>query len=355
MEHLRPPSSALNHPLFQRLDPSANPGRCARTLGNALPLRHLHALTPASEWWHRDGDLALSGLRFAASVGSPFLMECDGHPLHWLTLVHDGHVTIKQGKHTHALGPGDGVIIPGQPWSLLGQHSSTTSIGFDPMLVMTAARALAPAHWIPPPPSETPLRRLLPLPSQEDATCAALVKAIGLTLPSIHLLAQLGEGCLDGFLVQPQMYRFLAALVFAELRVKHPVDDTSPDSGDRRLDRVLDYITLHLDKPLPLSVLEAQSNYSRRSLHYAFQQRFRCSPLQWIRQQRMELAIHRFQHPQHGDSVATVAKACGYRSLSRFRIDFERTYGVKPSAVLRGIAPPNNSSGSGAKDHEADG
>jgi AraC-like DNA-binding protein len=350
VEHTQLQPTALNHPLLPRLGPSVTPGICARTLGNALPLRHLESLTPASEWWHHDGDLALAKLRVAASVGSPFLVECDGHSLHWLTLVHDGHATVKQGNHIHSLGPGDGVIVPGQPWTLLGQHSSTTSIGFDPMLVMTAARAMAPAKWLPPPPSQTPLRQVLSITTEADTTCAALVGGMAMVLPALHHVAQLGDGFLDHLLVIPQIYRFLAALVFADLREVNHADDSNHDSGDRRLDRVLDYITLHLHEPLPLSVLEDQSNYSRRSLHYAFQHRFGCSPMQWIRQQRMELALNRLQHPQPEDSVAAVAAACGYRSPNRFRIDFERTYGYKPSLVLRGRAPSIASSSTSSLD-----
>jgi AraC-like DNA-binding protein len=65
--------------------------------------------------------------------------------------------------------------------------------------------------------------------------------------------------------------------------------------------------------------------------------------MQWIRQQRMQVALQRLQNPHPRDSVAAVALSCGYRSQSRFRIDFERTFGCKPSAVLRGEqVPPVN-------------
>jgi AraC-like DNA-binding protein len=350
VEHTSSPPSALSHPLLTRLDPSANPGVCAQILGNALPLRHLEALTPAARWWHRDGCLCLSRLRVAASVGSPVQWDCNGHPLHWLTLVHDGHATVKQGPQIHSLGAGEGVIVTGQPWTLQGQESSITSIGFDPLLVIAAARAMAPLQWLPPPPSETPLRRVVSLPTRADGTCAALVRALELTLPTAHELAQLGDGCLERFLIVSQMYRLLAAIVFADLRTEPHLEDDSSDNGDRRLDRVLDYISLHLHEPLPLSVLEAQSNYSRRSLHYAFQKRFGCSPMRWIRQQRMELALDRLRHPRPGDSVAVVASEFGYRSPSRFRVDFERTYGCKPSAVMRGLDPRIGSSGADAMD-----
>jgi AraC-like DNA-binding protein len=75
--------------------------------------------------------------------------------------------------------------------------------------------------------------------------------------------------------------------------------------------------------------------YSRRALHYAFRARFDCSPMQWVRQQRLALALDRLQNPLQGESVLGVALACGYRSLSQFSVDFQKTYQRKPSEVLR--------------------
>jgi AraC-like DNA-binding protein len=340
MEPLSQRSATLQHPLRDQLKVSQNPIICANYLGKVLPLRHLDSLTPPAQWWHLDGALQAQQLPIAASIGSPYLLECTDHPLHWLVLVHDGHVTIQQDDQCHELVAGDGVMLPGRPWSLQGQHSSITTIGCDPLLLLSAARNLASGPWSPPSPVKSPLRSLFPLPTRSDGYCSALVDVINLELPALHLLVQLGENVLESFLLREHFYRLMAALVFADLRHGPTQDEREPSFSDKRLDRLLDYISLHLSDPLPLSVLETQSHYSRRSLHYAFQQRFGCSPLQWIRQQRMQVALQRLRQPHPNDSVASVALSCGYRSQSRFRIDFERTFGCKPSAVLRGEQVP---------------
>jgi AraC-like DNA-binding protein len=344
MELSSHPANGLNHPLWGQLKSAHNPEACAQNLRKVLPLRQLDALTPSSEWWHLNGELPIAQLPIAANIGSPYLLECNDHPLHRLVLVHDGQVSVKQNGESHSLEAGDGVLLSGQPWTLQSDNSSTTTIGFDPLLLLTAARNMAPAQWAPPSPAHSPLRGLLPLPTRSDGRCAALVDAITLELPAIHHMARLGENFCESFLLHEQLYRIIAALVFADLRHGHSVGDNEATLSDRRLDHLLDYITLHLAEPLPLRVLEAESHYSRRSLHYAFQERFGCSPMQWIRQQRMQLALQRLQHPSPGDTVASVALECGYRSQSRFRIDFERTYGWKPSAVLRGAVVPTGSS-----------
>lgn len=336
------PSQPLNHPLWAQLHPSSSPTDSQNRLAKVLPLRRLEAINTNSEWWHRDGGLPMVSLRLLATVGSPLLLETLHQSHQWLVIVHDGCLSVQHPRGSFELGVNRSGILPNQPWTLIAQRSSSfTALGFDLFQLLSTARGMAPVGWTPPPPKASHLNTFLSLPTQEDATCSSLVNAISLLLPAIHHVAELGEDFLDIFLLHQQLYRLIAALIFADLRDGHLTTESAPHQKDRRLDRVLDYISLNIDQPLSLSVLESQSNYCRRTLHYAFQQRFGCSPKQWIRQQRMALALERLKDPQLGDTVATVAKACGYRSLGRFSIDFQQSYGCKPSAVLRHKEEPS--------------
>jgi AraC-like DNA-binding protein len=347
VQQLRPAlkSTTLHHPLWSHLQPSPTPAECERRLAKVIPLRRLEALTPPSAWWHHDGHLPISSLQLAATVGSPFLIESFGQSDHCLLLGHDGQANVKHPTGTCTLGANGAVILPGQSWTLICEQSmSLTAIGFDPLRLFAAARAMAPPGWAPPSTVELSLNRVQVLPTLTDPICGTLVSTITLVLPAIGRVSQLGGNFLETFLLEQQLYRLMAALVFPSLRDSQPQPSTSSSresiSMDQRLDRVLDYISLHLHQPLPLSVLEENSNYCRRSLHYAFQERFHCSPMQWIRQQRMALALQRLQQANPGDTVRAVATACGYRSLGRFSIDFQRAYGCKPSAVKRGLTSP---------------
>ncbi|MBM5818296.1 MAG: AraC family transcriptional regulator [Cyanobacteria bacterium K_Offshore_surface_m2_239] len=38
---------------------------------------------------------------------------------------------------------------------------------------------------------------------------------------------------------------------------------------------------------------------------------------------------------EHGETVASIAKDCGYRSVSLFSLDFQKRFHVKPSTLLR--------------------
>ena len=87
--------------------------------------------------------------------------------------------------------------------------------------------------------------------------------------------------------------------------------------------------------PINLTILEQRSGYSRRFLQLAFQQRFGCGPMQWIRQQRLEQARLSLLNPQDDDSVGCVAARFGFSSVSVFSREFHRRFGSRPSDVLR--------------------
>lgn len=280
-------------------------------------------------------------MKLAATVGSPFLIESPGEsPNNWLLLGHDGLATVSHPSGTCTLGPNQALLLPGQSWTLLSEHeSSLTAIGFNPLRLLAAARAMAPSDWSPPASLSLPLTQALVLPTDQHPAYEALVAAIARVMPAIGRGSQQGEAVYDPFPLEHQLYRLIAALVFPTLpNTPSELSRAGLEMVDRRLDGVLAYISLHLDEALPLTVLEKQSNYSRRSLHYAFQHRFSCTPLQWIREQRMAMALQHLQRPNAGETVRSIATACGYHSMGRFSIDFQRTYGCKPSSVLRGKA-----------------
>ncbi|MEB3168818.1 MAG: helix-turn-helix transcriptional regulator [Synechococcaceae cyanobacterium] len=105
--------------------------------------------------------------------------------------------------------------------------------------------------------------------------------------------------------------------------------------GRSAFDDLIDHIRANLDQPLRLSDLEARSHYSRRALHYAFQQKLGCSPMAWIRGQRLERAMKRLRTGGPEVTVKAVALACGYRYAGHFSTDFQRRFGITPSEARR--------------------
>jgi AraC-like DNA-binding protein len=302
----------------------------------------MEPLSSPGEWFHADGHLPAGSLELVATVGSPCLLESNGHSHPLIALGHGGHAAFTLGSRCFHLQSETAVILPRQGWTLVSEQGcSITLIPFDPLQLVTTARAMAPGSWEPPPAFDSPLNNGLSLPRDGDHQCSSVLIALNLLLPAFVQVGRLGETFLDAFLLQQQLYRLIAALAFPSLRDPQPSSTPLSHSAstDRRLEKVIDFIVLNLDQPLSLSVLVAKSNYSRRSIHYAFQERFHCSPMQWIRQQRMLLALQRLQEAKPGSTtVRAIASECGYNSLGRFYVDFQRAYRCRPSAVLRGTA-----------------
>ncbi len=325
----------LQHPLREWLHPSPSPADTARVLADVLPVERLEAVGPATSWWHLDGNQKVGSLPIAASVGSPLRLETGDHPQHWLLLQHDGYASLHQGRQRQELHHGDGVILPGLPWTLHTQESSCTVVGFDAIELLAAARRLGGPRWQTPSPRKNPLRAICYLGGRQDSPAAVLIGMVNRLLISWHEVALLRQELIELLLLQQQLYRLLALLVFEELRQGSDRPAPAAGSNDPRLESLLDFIGLHLNQPINLQLLEEHSNYSRRTLHYLFHQRFGCSPMQWIRQLRMAQALQRLSHPSAVDSVKAVASECGYRSLSQFGLDFQRAHGRRPSEVLR--------------------
>lgn len=135
-----------------------------------------------------------------------------------------------------------------------------------------------------------------------------------------------------------QIYRMLALSILmrdghADRLERRFAPGGTPGS---RLDALVDYIRANAGKALTLTDLEVQSHYSARHLQSLFRDALDCTPMQFVRRQRLSLAMERLQTARPGDTVTRIARDCGYRHLSNFSADFQRQFGVNPSAVLRG-------------------
>jgi AraC-like DNA-binding protein len=119
----------------------------------------------------------------------------------------------------------------------------------------------------------------------------------------------------------------------------NPAEPGNAAAGrERRLDGLIAHIAANLHRPLSLTELSARSGWSSRALQYAFQERFGCGPMQWVRRQRLEAARQALERAQPGEPVRSIAWRCGYTNLSSFSRDILATYGRSPSGLRRGGA-----------------
>ena len=141
-----------------------------------------------------------------------------------------------------------------------------------------------------------------------------------------------------GLGLDEQVYRLLALSLFQEEGVLERIEkswEMSTKQWAHPLDDLVDYIRSNPHLKLTVTDLEEQSHYSSRQLQNLFKEKFDCTPMQFVRRQRLSAAMERLQTADEDDTVTDIARDCGYLYTSNFSTDFHREFGVTPSVVLR--------------------
>ncbi|WP_168990108.1 AraC family transcriptional regulator [Yimella sp. RIT 621] len=90
------------------------------------------------------------------------------------------------------------------------------------------------------------------------------------------------------------------------------------------------------EQPWSLSRMAAESGMSGRSLQLGFKRYLGCSPIDFVRQRRLELVHRRLLDPEYATvSVTQIATDAGFTHLGRFAAEYRRQYGATPSGARR--------------------
>ncbi|GGE56338.1 MAG TPA: AraC family transcriptional regulator [Paenalcaligenes hominis] len=143
--------------------------------------------------------------------------------------------------------------------------------------------------------------------------------------------ARHSESVLSSPLVMAQLEQLV---VTTFLDVHPPLDSSVPRRSDHVMPRsirlVEQYLHAHADQPIRLEELAALAQISVRSLHAGFQQYCGISPMQYLRQIRLERVRHELCQPG-SDSVTQIALRWGFMHLGRFSAEYKRRFGESPS------------------------
>ena len=133
-------------------------------------------------------------------------------------------------------------------------------------------------------------------------------------------------------------YRLLAMTLFPDFFLKRHLSTDEEKSARRsELMCVFDrYVEEHLDSPMTLSELEAVLGVSARSLQYACLKRHGCSPREYIRDRKLDLAFKRLRDRSESVKIANLAAELGFSSQSQFSKFFRQKFGILPSQVRSG-------------------
>ncbi|MEL7162943.1 MAG: AraC family transcriptional regulator [Bacteroidota bacterium] len=102
-----------------------------------------------------------------------------------------------------------------------------------------------------------------------------------------------------------------------------------------RLSFVINYIRDNLSRKLSVRQLSQQAYMSESHFHRAFKNELGCSPVDFINEERLQLAARLLHDPAR--DMTQVALECGFNSLSYFTRRFKRRFGECPSAYQKRV------------------
>lgn len=333
-------AARFSNPLLRQLRLSEDPRACTSLLQESLPLMELQPLEPAGSWWFYGANLHLGTTVVTAWTAKPMRATFSDRRDRIAVLGYGGEQRLRQASRTWFCGIGCCLLMARAPCTMESSLSSAVAFALSDEQLLQAALSMGGYHqqpagwadildqahgWSPPP----------------DPAAPSLLAALMQTMGMAGQLSGYGRVLLDSLQIDDQIHRLMAAMLLPDLREERSLDRLRhrQRQGRDAFDELIDYIKQNLGSPLTLTVLESRSHYSRRALQYAFAERMGCGAAQWIKNQRLDLARRRLENPTATDSVGSIAKECGYRSLGLFSVDFQQRFHVKPSQLLRESRP----------------
>ncbi|MCP9799699.1 helix-turn-helix domain-containing protein [Synechococcus sp. RedBA-s] len=326
----------LANPFKRRLGLVGDINASAELFRRVLPVSRLKAMDPDRTWWHYGIASRIGSIVLGTWILPPVqIVVAEQYGLS-VFLGYAGEQEIQQGSQHWSCCSNTCLILPGKPLSIETSLFSGLAFHLDTQHLLKTATGMAglsqtPDSWVKSV-HETPGWE----PSREPglATLQAMLRQV---IAMAELQAGSSQSLLERLQLDDLIYRLLAAMIFPELREESSFERLIHriEAGRDSFDELLDFIKSNLAEPLNLTQLEMQSHYSRRALQYTFRERLGCTPLQWIRNQRLDVARRKLQNPSPGDSVASISSDCGYRTQSLFSVDFQQRFHIRPSQLLR--------------------
>lgn len=128
-----------------------------------------------------------------------------------------------------------------------------------------------------------------------------------------------------------------ALLTVQPSNMSHLVDGRPRGLAPRQVKRAQDYIHARLGDPITVAEVARAVQCSTRSLQFGFRSHFGCSPLDYIRRQRLGMAHFTLQSDGPA-TVGDVAEAVGYSHHGRFAREYRAAFGKPPSETLKARA-----------------
>ncbi|WP_172637154.1 helix-turn-helix domain-containing protein [Cyanobium gracile] len=306
-------------------DPAALLDRVARD----FPLNAFLESQRSGGFFHRSGILHVGQIAVSCSRHSPMEIGFDDSPVATLALPLSGVGEVTSDGQRLKLEAGPmAAYLPGAAFTASTGSFEEVMICLDRRRLAETAAAMggfgdgaggrAPAF-----------ERTLRVDGSASPEQADLLNHLHLALQMLEAPLLRSVGGLRACQLEDLLFRLVAAIVCPEtLKGK---DRAVPDHrGDCPFDDLLEWIQAHLHTPITPTELSRRSAYTRRNLQYLFQRRFGCSPMQWVKRQRLSAVRADLLRAQPGETVAAIARRHGFVQMSSFAASFRESYGLAP-------------------------
>lgn len=278
----------------------------------------------------KSSSVQFNGLKLAAASNTPVRVDVgDTLDMTLMIPLAGSNVTTIGKEALHWVAGQSAIYLPSIARGGECTTRSTLNITLDRGRLERTATAMLGSSEVTPANMHLDQPRVLPLHAHGMAL-DRVFHHIGGVIDSVNadvdVLSRLG---LDDLI-----YRSVVLLMCPELAAQKPpsrIESSRTGQTRRFIDPLCDYMLAHLDERITLSDMERISNVSARGLQYAFVQRFGCSPMQWLKNARLDWARKQLSVQGKAISITKLALECGFAKPSDFADQYRRRFGELPS------------------------
>lgn len=126
-----------------------------------------------------------------------------------------------------------------------------------------------------------------------------------------------------------------ALLTLQRSNISHIIERSDRQARPKEIRLALDYIHANLSEPITLADIAMAAGMNVRTLQKGFQRVFGLSPMQVLRNARLDMAHYQLMAHQNAPGVTETAYSCGFSHLGRFSRDYKDRFGHSPSERRR--------------------
>ena len=131
--------------------------------------------------------------------------------------------------------------------------------------------------------------------------------------------------------LEDMIYRHLVLLLYKKSLFGEQPAPVRTRNSTRWIQDTVDFIHDNLNTGITLTSLEEVSGVSARTLQYGFKEHFNMTPMNYIKEQRLEYAKRVLEKPgNEGITISAVCRQCGFSNQTLFTRMFTEKFGHHP-------------------------